>query len=370
MDRIPTARPSWPDEMRAAAVSTLDSRYWVKGPKGREFGEKFAEHCGALVATPCQNGSSSLWAALRILGVGKGDEVIVPSYTFISSATAIPLAGAEAVFVDVEPDYWCLDVDAVEAAITEKTKAVIGVHIYGQPYDPRLLELCRDRGIYLIEDAAQAHGASQAMLDGSELVAGSMGDLGCFSFFPSKNMAVGGEGGMLTTTVEELTDAVSLVVNHGRSPSLESMQLGSNLRMSEVSAAIGTVQLSHLDSWVGRRREIAEIYHQAFADHPLLDTPKVRPGAKHAWHQYCLSTENPDELVSHLDQHGIDARRYYVTPCHQQNVFARHPQHRQVLPVTANLSSSLVAIPVMHELRDDEIERIIAAVMSFSVLQH
>ena len=110
MDRIPTARPSWTDEMREAAVSTLDSRHWVKGPKGREFGKKFAEHCGALVATPCQNGSSSLWAALRILGVGKGDEVIVPSYTFISSATAIPLAGAEAVFVDVEPDYWCLDV--------------------------------------------------------------------------------------------------------------------------------------------------------------------------------------------------------------------------------------------------------------------
>lgn len=370
MDRIPTARPSWTDEMRDAAVSTLDSRHWVKGPKGCEFGKKFAEHCGALVATPCQNGSSSLWAALRILGVGKGDEVIVPSYTFISSATAIPLAGAEAVFVDVEPDYWCLDVDAVEAAITEKTKAVIGVHIYGQPYDPRLFKLCRDKGIYLIEDAAQAHGASQVMLDGNELVAGSMGDLGCFSFFPSKNMAVGGEGGMLTTTVEELTDAVSLVVNHGRSPSLESMQLGSNLRMSEVSAAIGTVQLSHLDSWVGRRREIAEIYHQAFADHPLISTPKVRPGAKHAWHQYCLSTEYPDELVAHLDQHGIDARRYYVTPCHRQNVFAKHPQHEAILPVTATLSSTLVAIPVMHELRDDEIERIIAAVTSFSTPQH
>ena len=208
------------------------------------------------------------------------------------------------------------------------------------------------------------------MLDGSELVAGSMGDLGCFSFFPSKNMAVGGEGGMLTTTVSELTDAVSLVVNHGRSPSLESMQLGSNLRMSEVSAAIGTVQLSHLDSWVGRRREIAEIYHQAFADHPLLSTPKVRPGAKHAWHQYCLSTEYPDQLVAHLDQHGIDARRYYVTPCHRQNVFAKHPQHEVILPVTATLSSTLVAIPVMHGLKDDEIERIIAAVTSFSNPQH
>ena len=153
------------------------------------------------------------------------------------------------------------------------------------------------------------------MLDGNELVAGSMGDLGCFSFFPSKNMAVGGEGGMLTTTVDELTDAVSLVVNHGRSPSLESMQLGSNLRMSEVSAAIGTVHLSQSKSWVEKRREIAEIYHQAFADHALISTPKVRPGAKHAWHQYCLATEYPDELVTHLDQHGIDSRRYTI-PLH------------------------------------------------------
>ena len=137
--------------------------------------------------------------------------------------------------------------------------------------------------------------------------------------------------------------------------------------MSEVSAAIGTVQLSHLDSWVGRRREIAEIYHQAFAEHALISTPKVRPGAKHAWHQYCLATEYPDELVAHLDRHGIDARRYYVTPCHRQNVFSEHPQHEEILPVTATLSSTLVAIPIMHELTDQEIERIISAIISFKI---
>ena len=366
MDRIPTARPSWTDEMRDAAVATLDSKHWVKGPKGREFGEKFANHCGALVATPCQNGSSSLWAALRILGVGEGDEVIVPSYTFISSATAIPLAGATAVFVDVEDDYWCLDVNAVEAAINEKTKAVIGVHIYGQPYDPRLFDMCREKGIFLIEDAAQAHGARQQFADGVERVAGSMGDIGCFSFFPSKNMAVGDEGGMLTTTVSELTDAVSLVVNHGRSPSLESMQLGSNLRMSEVSAAIGTVQLKNLDNWVARRREIAQKYNEAFADLILVTTPKTRPGAKHAWHQYCLTTKYPGQLVKHLDAQGIDARRYYSTPCHQQAVFADHPQHNEVLPITDKLSKSLVAIPVMHELTDIEVQRVIEAIVTFS----
>jgi len=366
MDRIPTARPSWTNEMRAAAVATLDTKNWVKGPKGKEFGQRFAEHCGALVAVPCQNGSSSLWAALRILGVGEGDEVIVPSYTFISSATAISLVGATAVFVDVEEDYWCLDIDEVKKAITEKTKAVIGVHLFGQPYDPRLFDLCREKGIFLIEDAAQAHGASQQFSDGVERVAGSMGDIGSFSFFPSKNMAVGGEGGMLTTTVEGLTDKVSSVVNHGRSPSLESMQLGSNLRMSEVSAAIGIVQLKHLDKWVARRREIAQQYNEAFADLTLVETPKTRPGAKHAWHQYCLSTNYPDQLVKHMDGHEIDARIYYPTPCHKQAVFANHPQHEDILPITDKLSKSLVAIPVMHELTDIEVQRVIEAVVTFS----
>ena len=179
-------------------------------------------------------------------------------------------------------------------------------------------------------------------------------------------MAVGGEGGMLTTTVSELTDAVSLVVNHGRSPSLESMQLGSNLRMSEVSAAIGTVQLKHLDNWVARRREIAQQYNDAFADLTLVSTPKTRPGAKHAWHQYCLTTKYPDKLVKHLDGQGIDARRYYSTPCHKQAVFANHAQHNETLPITDKLSNSLVAIPVMHELIDIEVQLIIEAIVTFS----
>ena len=366
MDRIPTARPSWTNEMRAAAVATLDTKNWVKGPKGKEFGQRFAEHCGALVAVPCQNGSSSLWAALRILGVGEGDEVIVPSYTFISSATAISLVGATAVFVDVEEDYWCLDIDEVKKAITEKTKAVIGVHLFGQPCDPKIIDLCKERGISFIEDAAQAHGARQVMSDSLERVAGAMGDIGCFSFFPSKNMAVGGEGGMLTTTVEELTNLVSSVVNHGRSPSLESMQLGSNLRMSEVSAAIGMIQLKHLDDWVCKRRDIAELYNSKFSNNNCVKIPQIRPGAKHAWHQYCLLTDKPDEFVQHMDQHGIDTRRYYTTPCHQQSVFSEHSQFDKILPVTQILANTLVAIPIMHEITESEVQRVIDGVLSFS----
>jgi len=367
MQRIPTARPSWDDEMRNAAIETLDSRKWVKGDKGKQFGSAFAEYCGALSAAPCQNGSSSLWASLRLLGIGEGDEVIVPSFTFIASATAIPLVGATAVFVDIEREFWCLDYDTIEAAITSKTKAIIGVHIFGQPYDPRIIDLCKTKNISLIEDAAQAHGATQISTYGEKLVAGSMGDVGCFSFFPSKNMAVGGEGGMLTTTNPELTEKVKAITNHGRAPNLESMELGSNLRMSEVSAAIGLVQLSNLEKWVERRREIAQKYNDAFENHPLISVPKVRDGAEHAWHQYCVYTKQPDELMKHLDKNAIDSRSYYSIPCHHQAVFTKHRQFKTPMPVTDEVAGNLVAIPVMHELTDQEVERIISAVRSFNV---
>ena len=366
MDRIPTARPSWTEDMRNAAIETLDSRHWVKGAKGREFGELFATYCGAESAVPCQNGSSSLWAALKILNIGPGDEVIVPSYTFISTVTAISLVGATPVFVDVEEDFWCIDYDSIQNALTNKTKAVIAVHIYGQIYNPEIIHLCKNNSIYLIEDAAQAHGASFIDSNGEESKSGSLGDIGCFSFFPSKNMAVGGEGGMLTTTRKELSQLVHGVINHGRSPSLESMQLGSNLRMSEVSAAIGIEQLKQLDKWVERRRNIANRYTEQFTNHPFLETPKVRPNTRHAWHQYCLSTKYPNQLVEHLDQYAIDARRYYQIPCHKQHLFAEHPQHQVELINTNHLAKSLVAIPVMHELKDSEIERIISAVNSFN----
>lgn len=366
MDRIPTARPSWTEDMRNAAIETLDSRQWVKGAKGKEFGELFAAYCGAESAVPCQNGSSSLWAALKILNIGPGDEVIVPSYTFISTVTAISLVGATPVFVDVEEDYWCIDYHSIKNALTSKTKAVIAVHIYGQVYNPEIINLCKNNSIYLIEDAAQAHGASFVDSNGEEHKSGSLGDLGCFSFFPSKNMAVGGEGGMLTTTRKEFTTLIYGVINHGRSPSLESIQLGSNLRMSEVSAAIGIEQLKQLDKWVERRRNIANRYNEQFFNHSFLLTPKVRPNTRHAWHQYCLSTKYPSQLIEHLDQYAIDARRYYQIPCHKQQLFAEHSQHHEELPYTNQLAKSLVAIPVMHELTDFEIDRIIKAVKSFN----
>lgn len=362
MDRIPMARPSWDDEMRTAAVRILDSGHWVKGPEGRAFGEEFATMCGALAGTPCQSGSVALWGALNLLDIGPGDEVLVPSLTYIATATCVNLVGATPVFVDVEHVHWCVDLEALEAARTPKTKAVIAVHLFGQMSDDRLVTWCHDHGIAYIEDAAQAHGAVSA--DG--VMAGAVGDVACFSFFPSKNLAVGGEGGMMMTRRSDLVPKMAALVNHGRDARLEAQKLGSNFRMSEVSAAIGRVQLSRLSSWLSRRRQIAQRYEQAFQNLNGIETPAVRPGTLHAWHQYCLLVDDPVGLRQALDDCGVDSRVYYSVPCHRQGVYKEHPQHNDAFPVTDDIAHRLVAIPVFHEMTEDEFNRVVEAVQSFA----
>lgn len=358
MERITMARPSWDDEMRDAAVKTLDSLHWVKGPQGKAFGKEFSEYCGALQGTPCQSGSVALWGALRLLEIGPGDEVLVPSLTYIATATCVSLVGATPVFVDVEAEYWCVDLDALEAARTERTKAVIGVHLFGQLCAPELQDWCENHNIAYIEDAAQAHGASQK---GSKK-AGALGDVACFSFFPSKNLAVGGEGGMMMTKRADLAARMDALVNHGRDARLESHELGSNLRMSEVTAAIGRVQLQRLEGWLERRRTTAKIYTQAFSNLPGIRPPKVRENTLHAWHQYCLLVDEPDALRATLDERGIDSRVYYAQPCHRQGVYSNHPQHNDKFEVTDDAASRLVAIPIHHQLTENEVERIIDVV--------
>jgi len=357
MERLPMARPSWDDEMREAALSTLDSLHWVKGPQGKAFGAEFAAYCQAVQGTPCQSGSVALWGALRLLDIGPGDEVLVPSLTYIATATCVSLVGATPVFVDVEPDHWCVDLASLEAARTPNTKAVIAVHLFGQMCDDGLVDWCAEHDIAYIEDAAQAHGAVAA----SGTPAGGVGDVACFSFFPSKNLAVGGEGGMMMTRRHDLAARMDALVNHGRDARLESHELGSNLRMSEVTAAIGRVQLKRLDGWLKRRRSIAARYTQGFSQLPGIYPPPVRPNTEHAWHQYCVLADDPERLRQALDALGIDSRVYYATPCHRQQVYASHPQHAERLPVTDDIAHRLVAIPLFHEMSDDEVERVIDA---------
>ncbi len=344
MSRIPLARPFWDDECERAAVNALSSGRWVKGPQAKAFGLEFANWCGAVAAVPCQSGSAALWAAMRLLDIGPGDEVIVPGMTFIATATSVSLVGATPVFADIEDDFWCICPDDVERKITSKTKAVIGVHIFGQPFSPRLKEICKLNNIALIEDAAQAHGS---MLNGE--MAGAIGDIACFSFFPSKNMAVGGEGGMITTTRTDLADRMRRLVDHGRDDSLQSIELGTNLRMSEVSAAIGRIQLKHIDDWTTKRRANAST---------LSHNTKTRPNSEHSWHQLCLLSEDAESTISNFNEAGIDARVHYPIPCNRHQVYSEHTQHEVSLPICDEIAHRLVAIPVHPSLTDEELDRI------------
>ncbi len=360
-ERIPMGRMFIDDEMLEAAQRILGSGQWIKGPESKAFGAEWAEYCGALSGTPCSNGSVALIAALHSLDVGHGDDVIVPSHTYIASATCISLVGANPVFVEIEEDYYTLDRDAIEAAITPQTKAIIGVHLYGQPIAPGVFALARERGIPIIEDSAQAHGTS---LNGKR--AGSFGDIATFSFFPSKNMAVGGDGGAILTNREDLIQRVSTFIDHGRSDKYRNDVLGTNFRLSEIQCGVGRIQLKHLDSWVERRNEIAARYSSAFATLNHLKIPKVREGAVHAWHQYVIRVGDRESFQAHMNSMNISTGIHYPIPCHLQPVYSDHPQgQRGSLEYTEAVCDDIVSIPVMPLLTDDEVGRVIDAVTSW-----
>ena len=350
--------------MRIAAMETLDSRQWVKGGQGKAFAEEFAHYCHVSYAAPCNSGSGALIAALRLLDVGIGDEVIVPSMTFIATATSVSMVGATPIFADVDGEYWCVDVDDVQRRITSKTKAVIGVHLFGQTYNPRLINVCKENGIGLIEDAAQAHGTS-AIINGERRIAGSLGDIACFSFFPSKNMAVGGEGGMITTNDEKIGTRMRSIINHGRDGNLQSQEVGTNMRMSEVFAAIGRKQLEHLDGWLEIRRTAAEKYASVIKKNQFLTAPSIFPDSEHGWHQYCVKVDDAAHFIAYMSEKNIDARVFYSTPCHKHPVYSTHPQHNETLSITESICTDLVAIPIHHGLTDEERSRVASALENY-----
>jgi perosamine synthetase len=359
--KVPLGRMHIDDEMREVTLRILNSGHWIKGPESKAFGQEWAEYCGAFGGVPCSNGSVALIAALKVLGVGPGDEVIVPSHTYIASATCIEMVGAHPVFVEVEPEFHTVALASIQAAHTPRTKAVIAVHLYGQPVAEDVFAWCAEQGLPVIEDAAQGHGAS---LNGKRV--GSFGDLATFSFFPSKNMAVGGDGGAILVNREDLLHPISVVIDHGRSSKYQNDTLGTNFRLSEIQCGIGRVQLRHLDGWVARRNIIASRYLAAFEGHPHVQPPVVRAGAVHAWHQFVVQVEDREGFMAHMDAHGVATGIHYPIPCHLQPVFEGHPQANDVgLNATSRLCDRIVSLPVFPLLEDEEVDRVIAAVLAY-----
>ena len=349
---IPAARPEIGEDERAAVDRVLRSGMLAQGPEVAAFESEFAAIVDGRRCIAVNSGTSALHLAFLAAGVGPGVEVIVPSFSFAATANAVALAGATPVFVDIETDYFSIDPAAVEAAITPRTKAIMPVHLYGHPSNMvALTAIAEKHGLQIFEDAAQAHAAS---VDGVPV--GAWGVAGSFSFYPTKNM-MSGEGGMITTSSEEVERQARMLRNQGMERRYENEVIGFNMRMTDIHAAIGRVQLGKLAGWTAKRQANA-----AFLNENLngVITPPTAPGAVHVYHQYTIRVvdHNRDAFAEELSNRGVGSGVYYPTPIHRLPSFGLDLD----LPATEQAAKEVLSLPVYPSLTDRELETIVESV--------
>jgi hypothetical protein len=359
-DLIPPARPIIGDAEVEAAVRVLRSGRVVQGPEVMAFEEEFSALVAGRHCVAVNSGTSALQLTLMALGIGPSDEVVVPSFSFAATANAVRLVGAEPVFADIEPDSFCLDPDAVAAAIGPRTAAIMPVHLYGHPAAMDRLETIADRhGLAVVEDACQAHDAG---LNGRPV--GAFGAAGCFSFYPTKNMHAL-EGGMITTADPALARTARLLRNQGMEQRYQNEIVGANMRMTDVAAAIGREQLKRLAEWTERRRANAKFLDTRIT---TLRTPSVADGARHVYHQYTVRVpQGRDAVREHLADKGVGSEVYYPTPIHRLRPYlttANGPAPAWDLPETDRAAAEVLSLPVHPSLTASELDRIADAVNS------
>ena len=354
---IPAARPLIGDAEMQAVAAVLASGQLVQGVEVEAFEQEFsAEVVDGATCVAVNSGTSALHLSLLASGIGAGDEVIVPSFTFAATANAVALTGATPVFVDINPLTYCMDPDAALAAVSPRTQAVLPVHLYGHPAPmPQLRKLCETHGLLLLEDAAQAHAAS---VDG--VAVGAWGSAGSFSFYPTKNMT-SGEGGMVTTRDPEVVRKVRLLRNQGQQIRYMNEIVGFNNRMTDIHAAIGRVQLRRLAEWTAARQAHAEALTSGLQG---VVTPTVCEGARHVFHQYTIRVDagSRDSIIEGLRQRGIGSAVYYPTPCHRLPAYNREMD----LPETERAARECLSIPVHPSLTAQDLERVVDAVNSLA----
>lgn len=328
----------------------------AQGARVAEFEEKFACWVGTPFGIALNSGTSALHLGLLSLGIGPGDEVIVPSFSFAASANAVALTGAKPIFCDVESDFYTLDADHARSLISTKTKAIMPVHLYGQMADMvAVTELAKDHDLSVIEDAAQAHGASHLGTP-----AGRWGDLAAFSFYPTKNMTAG-EGGMVTTSSTVVDRMVRLLRNQGMATKYQNEVVGFNNRMTEISAAIGLEQLKRVESFNRKRRANAVRLAERLRDVSGISLPSIRPNSEHVFHQFTIRIlEGRDEVIERMSAFGVSAAVYYPTPIHRLPAYRETDLH---LPVTDMLSQEVVSLPIHPKLSRGQMDRIATALI-------
>ena len=347
-------------EIDAAIARVIESSAFILGPEVAAFEEEFAAYSGAAAGIGVNSGTSALHLALLAAGIGVGDEVITTPFTFVATAAAIRYTGARPVFVDIEPRSFNIDPARIEQAITRATRAIMPVHLYGQPADmDPILEIARRRKLLVIEDAAQAHGAEY-----KGRRCGSIGDMACFSFYPGKNLGAFGEGGMVTTSNPEYAKMIRLLRDWGSANKYEHTYRGFNYRLEGIQGAVLRVKLRHLEAWTESRRTHAAHYNRVLGA-PGFATPEELPGARHVYHVYTLRTTRRAELQEHLRSAGIQTGIHYPVPIHLQPAHADLGYGPGSFPVAEQAANEVLSLPVHPELTAGQLAEVCAALAAF-----
>lgn len=356
-------------EVDEAVINVLNSTAFIKGPDVHAFAEEMQEYLGVKHVIPCANGTDALQIALMAHDLQPGDEVITPSFTYVATCEVVALLRGTPKFVEVDPETFNMDVSALEAAITDKTKAIIPVHLYGQCANmEEIMEIANRYNLPVIEDTAQAIGATYTFKDGSQQKAGTIGTVGCTSFFPSKNLGGYGDGGALFTNNDELADKLAKIANHGQSRRYYHDIVGVNSRLDSIQAAILRIKLRHLDEYINARQKAATFYNEAFAPIESITTPVVAPFTDHVYHQYTLKLSgiDRDALQAHLTDKEIPSNVYYPLNNHMQSAFAYVGYKKGDMPTTEALGEVVLSLPMHTELSQEQLEYITKEVITFT----
>ena len=337
-------------EVEKTVLEVLKSGQYIVGKHNKALEQELAEYCGVKRAIALNSGTDALHLALRALDIGAGDEVITTAFTFVATTEAIGIVGAIPVFADIDPNTFNMDVKEIEKKITPKTKAIMPVHLYGQPADMvEIMKIAKKYNLYVIEDCCQAIGAE---LNGQKV--GSFGDVGCFSFFPTKNLGAFGDGGLATTNSDFIADRMLALRNHGGAVRYYHDEIGVNSRLDEIQAAILRIKLNYIDEWNSARRDHAKTYNDLFAGHPDIVTPSELSDTYCVYHQYTIEIPNRDAVHKYLQENGVGAMLYYPVPLHLQKVHEHLGGKLGDLPVTEDKTTKVLSLPMFPELTEEQ----------------
>ena len=346
------------DEVHEALEPIMENAAFIGGKAVSDFENAWATYCEANHAVGAASGTAALHLALCAANVQPGDEVVTVSHTFIATAEVAKLCGASVKMIDIDPASYCMDPAALDAAVTEKTKVILPVHLYGHPADmDPINEFAAQRGVTVIEDAAQSHGARY---NGRRV--GSLAGIATFSFYPGKNLGAYGDAGALTLADQDTSGRVTMLANHGRWEKYKHLIEGFNYRLDAMQAAVLSVKLRHLDAWTQRRQELAKLYDELFADVDEVQSPQVKAGCEHVYHLYVIQIPKRFEVGDYLREHGVLAQVHYPIPLHLQPAYEHLGMKPGSLPVTESLADRCISIPLFPEMTDDQAKTVVATV--------